>query len=61
MMWWGDVPDAGLTYPCFIKPHTEKFFTGMVLEAPEDHGKVQLATSFIDDEDRELVRVSPCA
>lgn len=56
---WGEVPDADLEYPCFIKPYTEKFFTGMVLEAAADCQKVQLATSFIDDESREMVRVSP--
>lgn len=58
-MKWGEVPHADLEYPCFIKPYTEKFFTGMVLEAPEDCDKVQLATSFIQDESEEMVRVSP--
>ncbi|MGV3659643.1 MAG: ATP-grasp domain-containing protein [Prosthecobacter sp.] len=57
-MKWGEIPKMGLEYPCFIKPYTEKFFTGMVFESPGDHDKVQLATSFIDDESEEIVRVS---
>ncbi len=44
--------------PVFVKPFTEKFFTGRVIESQEDKEKVQLATSFIDNPDDELVMVS---
>lgn len=43
---------------CFVKPYTEKFFTATFVENHEDIDKIQLATSFIENEDDELVRVS---
>ena len=43
----------------FVKPFTEKFFTGMVIESEEDLEKIQLASSFLEDEGAEMVRVSP--
>jgi len=46
--------------PVFVKPYTEKFFTGLVISDTLDKEKVQLATSFIDNADDELIRVSPC-
>jgi len=52
---WGKVQ---LDRPQFIKPYREKFFTARVFENNEDLGKVQLSTSFIEDENQELVRVS---
>lgn len=43
-------------YPTFIKPYdTEKFFTGVVLESPEDFDKLQLSTSFVEDPEQEKV------
>lgn len=45
--------------PCFVKPFTEKFFTGLVVESNEDLDKIQLTTSFIENEKDELVLVSP--
>jgi hypothetical protein len=45
--------------PIFVKPYTEKFFTGMVLNDESDLDKIQIATSFIADENKELVRISP--
>lgn len=55
---WGDVNSIDLSEPVFIKPYTEKFFTGAVISEAADFNKLQLATSFIDDEAEELVRVS---
>jgi hypothetical protein len=52
---WGELK---IDEPVFVKPYTEKFFTGLVIETQEDKGKVQLSTSFIQDENTELVRVS---
>lgn len=52
---WGDLK---VTEPVFVKPYREKFFTGRVVESQEDLGKVQLSTSFIEDENDEMVRVS---
>ena len=46
-------------YPVFIKPFTEKFFTGLVIHSAADLGKIQLASSFIADEGEEMVRVTP--
>ena len=43
----------------FVKPYTEKFFTGKVCESVDDLQKIQLATSFIGNEDDEIVRISP--
>lgn len=45
-------------FPCFIKPHTEKFFTGLVIESKEDLDKIQYATSFIEDPEDEIIYVS---
>lgn len=42
----------------FIKPFTEKFFTGIVVNSQEDLNKIQLATSFIEDEGEERIWVS---
>lgn len=50
---------GGMNRPMFVKPYTEKFFTGLVLEKPEDVDKIQLASSFIADEGEELVRITP--
>lgn len=50
--------DIKIDEPKFIKPYTEKFFTGRIVESQEDLSKVQLATSFISDENEEIVRVS---
>ena len=52
---WGDLK---IETPKFIKPKTEKFFTGLVVEKQEDLEKVQLATSFIENEDDELIWVA---
>lgn len=52
---WGEL---NITEPVFVKPFTEKFFTGRVVESNEDKEKVQLATSFIEEEKNELVWVS---
>jgi hypothetical protein len=49
----------GLMSPVFVKPFTEKFFTGLVLHSASDVDKIQLASSFIEDENDELVRVTP--
>lgn len=46
-------------YPVFAKPYTEKFFTGRILECKDDIEKIQLSTSFIEDEEKEQIRVSP--
>lgn len=48
-----------ITQPVFVKPFTEKFFTGLVIETQADKEKVQLATSFIGNEDDEMVLVAP--
>ena len=53
---WGELK---ITEPTFIKPFTEKFFTGCVVEDQSDLDKVQLATSFIGDEKDELVWACP--
>lgn len=45
--------------PVFVKPFTEKFFTGLVLHSAADVDKIQLASSFIADEGEEMVRVTP--
>lgn len=57
-MCWGDLKHITTSGPLFIKPYREKFFTGMVLETLSDLNKVQLATSFVENVDDELVRVS---
>jgi hypothetical protein len=44
--------------PVFLKPFTDKFFTGVVVESNSDLEKIQLSTSFIEDEKEELVCVS---
>lgn len=44
--------------PVFIKPFTDKFFTGVVVENNGDLEKIQLSTSFVEDEREELVTVS---
>lgn len=51
---WGELD---ITSPKFLKPRTEKFFTGCVVESQEDLEKVQLSTSFIPEPDDELVWV----
>lgn len=53
---WGSLE---IKEPVFIKPFTEKFFTGLVLENQNDKEKVQLATSFIGNEYDEMVLVAP--
>ena len=53
---WGELK---ITEPVFIKPFTEKFFTGLVVEHQSDLNKVQLATSFIDKEEDEAIWVAP--
>lgn len=58
---WGDLPNYDFSEPKFIKPYTEKFFTGRVFESVADLNKVQLATSFITNDNEELVRVSNAA
>lgn len=45
--------------PKFIKPFTEKFFTGVLVESRDDLQKIQLATSFIEDEGDEDIWVAP--
>ena len=55
---WGDLPKCDFTTPKFIKPYTEKFFTGRMIESVGDLDKVQLATSFITNDEDELVRIS---
>lgn len=50
--------DIKINSPKFIKPFTEKFFTGLLVESQEDLDKVQLATSFIENEDDELVWIA---
>jgi hypothetical protein len=57
---WGELKkaDGDFLRPCFIKPYTEKFFTGKVYQSLDDIEKTQLATSFIENEDDELIRVS---
>jgi hypothetical protein len=46
------------TFPVFVKPYdTEKFFTGTVLESPDDIEKLQLSTSFVEDPEQERVYV----
>jgi hypothetical protein len=57
---WGELKKAkgNFIHPQFIKPHTEKFFTGKICYSLDDIDKTQLATSFIENEDDELVRVS---
>ena len=44
--------------PVFLKPFTDKFFTGVVVEKNSDLEKIQLSTSFVKDEKEELVYVS---
>ena len=44
--------------PKFIKPYTEKFFTGKVIESAKDIERTQLTTSFIGDPSNEKIRVS---
>lgn len=56
----GDFRDNyNVDYPVFIKPYTEKFFTGLVIDNNEDKEKIQLASSFIEDENAEIIRISP--
>lgn len=52
---------AEIGYPddMFIKPYKEKFFTGLVVRDVTDLEKIQLATSFVDKPEEELIRVSP--
>lgn len=54
----GEFASIGYTEPMFIKPYREKFFTGRVIENVEDIDKLQLATSFVDKPEDELIRVS---
>ena len=54
---WGELD---ITRPVFIKPFTEKFFTGKVVEQNSDLEQIQLSTSFIEDEKEELIMVSEC-
>lgn len=53
--YWGHLQ---IDCPRFIKPKTEKFFTGCVVESQEDLDKIQLSTSFIDNPDDEHIWVS---
>ena len=49
-------------FPCkpfFVKPFTEKFFTGLVIESAADLERIQTGNSFLEDEDKELVRITP--
>ncbi len=56
--YWKDLPDT-IDHPVFIKPYTEKFFTGTIIDNKDDLDKIQLATSFLKrDEGDELIRVS---
>jgi hypothetical protein len=58
---WGKLnalPAETFVKPFFIKPYTEKFFTGKVCESGDDLQKIQLATSFIENEEDEMVRIS---
>jgi len=58
---WGKLnalPAEKFWRPFFIKPYTEKFFTGKVCESADDLQKIQLATSFIGNEDDEMIRIS---
>jgi hypothetical protein len=55
---WGNLFNYDFTFPKFIKPYTEKFFTGKLIECVGDLNKVQLASSFITNDDDELVRIS---
>ncbi|GEP44986.1 ATP-grasp domain-containing protein [Brevifollis gellanilyticus] len=55
---WGDLE---IIRPQFLKPKTEKFFTGCVVESQADLEKVQLSTSFIDAVENELVWVCDLA
>lgn len=57
-MTWGELKKASFDEPIFAKPYTEKFFTGRVISSVADMEKVQLATSFIGDEDGECILVS---
>lgn len=57
---WGD-RFSHMDYPIFAKPVREKFFTGRVIESRDDFDKLQLATSFIEDEDVELITLSDVA
>lgn len=52
----GDIKLDGT--PLFLKPFTEKFFTGCLVEKEGDLDKIQLCTSFIENEYNELVWVS---
>lgn len=52
---WGELK---IDSPKFLKPKTEKFFTGLVVEKQEDLEKVQLASSFLANEDDELIWVT---
>jgi hypothetical protein len=55
---WGDLPNYDYSIPKFVKPYTEKFFTGRLIESVKDLDKVQLASSFITNDEEELVRIS---
>ncbi len=56
---WGKLKECDIGEPMFIKPYREKFFTGLVVDHYSDIDKIQLATSFVDDIDDELIRISP--
>lgn len=56
--YWCKWKDLKISDPKFIKPLTEKFFTGRIVENQNDLNKIQLATSFIDNEDEELIWVT---
>jgi hypothetical protein len=55
----GEITHENLSYPLFFKPFTEKFFTGKLIEKKSDLDKIQLSTSFIPDENEELIWISP--
>ena len=57
-MTWKQAKSLNITEPLFVKPFTEKFFTGLLIEKSEDFEKVQLASSFIENEDDEKVWVA---
>lgn len=55
---WGEFKGRDISEPVFIKPYTEKFFTGKVVDSNDDKEKIQLSTSFIANEDDEIIRMS---
>lgn len=50
--------ELNITKPSFLKPFTEKFFTGVVVYDNSDLEKIQLSTSFTENENDEFVSVS---